>query len=748
MEIFISVLTSVVLSLIAIGFALGFFRGWVKSLSRLACVIVSFLVALFVSPALSKGLIGKFVNGTTFSGFGVTFDVEDSVSEILGDSNFANDLFSSTQTTTNLAVSIINVLMNVVAFLLIFFAIYLVSLLVFWIVSIILGVKKKKQGEFQQKTASYWWLKVLGGGIGIVSSVVVCLVIMSPVFGAMNICNKFLKAETTSASATASAVGTQNVLGAGIYYTEDENIGQVEGLIADYEKVKKTYDKSFIGGFFKYTGVSKLGSTTFNYLTNVKTNNLKVNVTDEMVAVIRTYNIYKTTFVAQKFDLANNDSLDGVLQIYEIANESKIVESYIEEFIPKFCDRWINGEKFLGIAMPISGEFEPLAKEVLKVFNTTNSTRIKDNVTALVGAIKVANNNEIIKNVRENKDLIEILSNNQTFVKEEVLQISSTNELKKAMPKIIHEFVVVAYDKVVGGEANFEQVSLTDQQIDAIVWKDEAMYLQDISTNVLAVYNATQENKDSKVMIDLLVNIGQVMDSAKTSALISGQFKVFIDGFIASDLINLEANVKTVIRQTIADHWTNKNYSYAETFAAIQETAKIAQSVVSGNGSIDLSALSGVLTEIIADNTAKETINQILDSNIVSNLVGDSHVANSLTDVLDTLVNDTDSSEELNQAISSGQQIVNILNGANADGGLTLEGSTTEEKTETSKTILEEIAKSDAIMGLLNESSNASGSAITSAINGVGGDIDILKGAVDDANLSPEHKNIFNNLFA
>lgn len=746
METIISVLTSVVLALIAIGFALGFFRGWAKSLSRFATILGSLLIAIFLSPVISKKLISKFVQGTTFVGFGLEINVEGSVSNLLGDANIATDLLSSTQTTTDLAIAIINVVMNIVAFMLIFISLYLVSLLVFWIVSITLGVKRRKKGEQIEKTASYWWLRVLGGGIGIVSSIATCFVLLTPMFGAMNICDKFLTEETSSK--TASAAGFSNYSGSKIFYTEDESIGEVEGYILDYSEIKEFYDGSFIGGFFKYTGVEKLGESTFNHLTDVKSNGLEVNVTNEVVSLIRTYNIYKKHFVTNEFDLANNESLDGILEIYEIANESEIVKNYIEEFIPKFCERWLADEKFLGVAKPVSGEFEPFMDEVLEVFKTTNTTRIKNNITTLVNAIKTANDHGIIQSVRENKDLIEILSNDPSFVKDEIVVLSATNELKTAMPNMLHEFVVIAYNKIVAGDASFEKTDLTNQQIDAINWKTEGQHLQDITTNILTIYNTTKETSDAEVMTDLLINVGQIIDSARASATISKPFKVFIEEFIASDNINLSADVKQTIKTTISNNWDDENYSYAVTFAAIQETAKIAQSIINGNGSIDINTLSGVLSDIISSDTAKDTINQIIDSEIVSDMLGDGDVSNSLTDILDTLVNNTETSEDLNKALESGQEIVNLISSANSDDGLKLEGTTEAEKKETATNIIENIASSDVVMDLLESSSNDANSSIGSILSNVGGDSSILKDAVSDANISDEYKNILNNLFA
>lgn len=751
---FISILTSVVLALLFVGFVLGFVRGWKKSLIRTSLVLASLLIAIFVAPVLASSITEKFVQGATFVGFGLNVDFEKVVADLVGDSVFANDLFSATGTTTSLATALLNVVLNVVTFLILFFSIFILSLIVYWIVVLVLHIKRKKDGEAPIKTMSYWWLKVLGGGIGLVSSLLLCFVLLTPVFGVMNVCDKFLK--TTESSSSASAVNVNSYVCGGLYYTEDETIGDVEGYIQKYAEIKKSYDKSFIGGFFNVTGVSSLGESTFNHLTNVSANGLELNVTNELVALIKTYNIYKENFVQGKFDLANNDSLDGVLQIYELADDSKIVKSYIEEFVPKFCERWLAGEKFLGISNPVKGEFEPLVREVLQVFNTTNSTRIKTNINAVVGAIKVANNNDVILNVREGKDLIEILSNNQTFVKEEVLQLTSTTELKYATPKILQTFIEIAYDKIVGGEVDFDDIQLTNQQIDAINWNVESALMQSLSNNVLEVYDAVNGSTDSSAMADQLTNVGEAIDDARASIVLSKHFQVFIEGFISSDKIKLNENVKASILKPIAlknadgtenadCKWNDEDYSFAVTFGAIGEAAKVAQSIVQGSGSVNLDSLSGLIKDAIGNENVKDTINNILENDAVKDMLGTDNSVQVVTDLLDGFVNNTATNEDVDKAIVAGQEIVNLVNNSKNGGELKLSGETETEKIASANKIVENIASSEVVMDLID----AQNSSLAGVSSDLGGDSDILKSAIDtNTNLTTEQKTILNKLFA
>ena len=743
----VTIVTSVCLSLIFIGFLIGFLRSWKKSLIRFGILLGSLILAIFLSPVIASKLIGVFVKGNTFSGFGLSLNLEDMVAGMVGDEQFVADLLSANSTTTNLTTALANVVLNLIMFLAIFFVIWLVSLFIYWIVNLILRIREHNDEDALpvEKNAKYWWLKVLGGGIGIFSMIIICFVVMTPVFGVMNVCDKFLDTSTTTASA--SMPNTSSLICGELYYDEDATIGGVEGYIKKYAEIRKDYNKSFIGKTFNIFGISKLGTRTFNRLTNVTVGNLKLNVTNEAVSAIKAYNVYKDTFVANKFDITNNDSVDGILDIYDVANESEIVSGYIEELVPMLCSRWSNGEKFLGIEMPIKGQFEPLVKDVLDVFNSTNATRIEANIRAVVGVIKVANNNGVVKAVQDKTDLVAYLSNNKTFVKDAVLQLSSTNELRHAMPAIMCDFTEIVYDVVVGGEAEFEKAELTNEQIDQINWANEANLLQGISNSVLDVYNTTKDNSNSSAMADQLVNVGRIIDNSKNSMLLSKPFKVFIDGFINSSNFNLDASVKTTITDAIDAHWDDASYSFEKMFGTIQETIKVTQSIVNGNGSVNLDDLSGVLGDIIEDDNVKETIKDALASDIVTQITGSNQTTEVLTDMLDSFIDGT-SKETIEKDIAAGQEIINIVDTAmnSENKELVLEGTTTEEKQEKANEILETIADSDVVMGMIANADNQAVKDVAQSITGSDAQI-LIDSISSNENLTPEQKAILGGLF-
>lgn len=747
MDIIISVATAVVVVLMILGFLIGFLRNWKKSLIRLGIIVACLILSIFLAPVFAGILMNKFVKGMVLTIFGFSLNFEDLVKSV-ADESFANDLLSTTATTTELANAVMNIVLNVISFFMMFIILCLISWIVYVVVFAI--VDRKHKDEKPVRNGQYWGLKTVGGFVGLIGGLVVCFAFLTPVFGAMNICDKFVQ---TSNSNTASAVSPNNLICGELYYKEDEKIGKVEGYIEKYASFKKKYDKSFVGGFFNFFGVSELGSSTFNYLTNVKSDGLKVNFTDEFVSIINVYNSYKETFVARKFDLADNECIDNLKNLYTLACKSEIVKNYVTEFVPKFSQKWIDGEKFLGIAMPISGTFEDIAKEAIGVFNTNSLTRINDNLFSLLDMIKIANTCGLTTAIRNNENIVDYLRTNRTFVASEVYQLSSTPEMKSALPTMVNEFIEIAHDLVIGGDADYSEYRLTQSEIDALDWLKESNIMQELTNALLDVYEDTKETDDASVLVNHLIKIGYIIDEARESDLLSKPLKPFMISFINSSKINLSEETKTTITDTMNSQWENTEFKFEDMFSAVEEMARIAQNILNDDGNISLDGLGDMLEDILtSENPAatevKGAVKEILKSDTITQIVGDNKEAQVLTDMLYALV-DCDNTEEIRAGIRAGQEIINLVNNNKNDGGLVLEGSSQEEKKESAKQTIENITGSEIVMGMLSDASENNESAIKQITSAIGGDAEILKEAINDptTNISEENKQILNKLF-
>lgn len=749
-------LSGTIIGLLVIGFLIGVWRGWKKSLARFIALLVILLIALFLTPVISSAIINACTDGTTISIFGFTYDFQELVSSIAGSSEGLGDIVAADGTTTELAFALMNVAVNVVLFVAMFLVLSLLALFVHFIVFLVLRSKAKKNGTLTAKKAAN---RLIGGGIGFFSMIIICFTFLIPVFGVMNICNTFITDEKGGESANASVLTSssiQNYLGANLYYTEDENIGTVETYVETYAKIKENYDKSPMGAVFNALGISKLGSISFNYLTSVKSGDLEVNVTNEIVSVIKVYNEYKETFVANKFDITNNNSVDGIISIYDVATTSKIVQSYIIELLPKLCENWSNGEAFLGIEPPVSGEMTQMLNHVLEIFKTDDINRISNNLKAVMGVVKVANNNNLISTIQAGDvDVMEFLADNETFVKDAVLQLSTTPELRSNLPIIINDALAIGYKSVVGEDASFSGGNLTSEEIAAINWNSEADVFQKLVNTLLSVFENLQDDgsasESSNQMLNELSSIGEAIDLSRNSVILSDPMKEFITGFINTENVSLSLDIKSQINGNINNYWASETYSFKAMFKTLQETASLVDKMTSDPENVTLENIKDTLVTVAGSQEMKDTIKDLIGSDIVDELVPEEYkeTASAVTEMFGTFIDEI-TPEKIEQDIAAADEIINIINVSQNHGGNLSLGETEEEKKQAANNLVETIANSSAVMAVVDAvNTSTDASAIKDVVNNLGGDVTYIQDALasEDLNIPAETKDALANLF-
>ena len=749
-------LSGTIIGLLVIGFLIGVWRGWKKSLARFIALLVILLIALFLTPVISSAIINACTDGTTISIFGFTYDFQELVSSIAGSSEGLGDIVAADGTTTELAFALMNVAVNVVLFVAMFLVLSLLALFVHFIVFLVLRSKAKKNGTLTAKKAAN---RLIGGGIGFFSMIIICFTFLIPVFGVMNICNTFITDEKGGESANASVLTSssiQNYLGANLYYTEDENIGTVETYVETYAKIKENYDKSPMGAVFNALGISKLGSISFNYLTSVKSGDLEVNVTNEIVSVIKVYNEYKETFVANKFDITNNNSVDGIISIYDVATTSKIVQSYIIELLPKLCENWSNGEAFLGIKPPVSGEMTQMFNHVLEIFKTDDINRISNNLKAVMGVVKVANNNNLISTIQAGDvEIMEILADNETFVKDAVLQLSTTPELRSNLPIIINDALAIGYKSVVGEDASFSGGNLTSEEIAAINWNSEADVFQKLVNTLLSVFENLQDDgsasESSNQMLNELSSIGEAIDLSRNSVILSDPMKEFITGFINTEKVSLSLDIKSQINGNINNYWASETYSFKAMFKTLQETASLVDKMTSDPENVTLENIKDTLVTVAGSQEMKDTIKDLIGSDIVDELVPEEYkeTASAVTEMFGTFIDEI-TPEKIEQDIAAADEIINIINVSQNHGGNLSLGETEEEKKQAANNLVETIANSSAVMAVVDAvNTSTDASAIKDVVNNLGGDVTYIQDALasEDLNIPAEAKDALANLF-
>lgn len=687
------IVSSVCLFLLFAGFFIGFARNWCRSLIRLGIVLFAFMISLIFAPIISNALSGSFVNGTTLNIFNFSIDFEEEIQGILGN-GIGEDFSLISGEVGEFAKALVSVIISIASFLIAFFSIVFVSLIIYFIVIIILKCVSKKNKE--EKTPSSIGLRFVGAVEGFLTTFIICFAILIPIFGVMNVCDKFLQdSETPSTERVASAYSAGSLVCGQLFYTEDEKIGQVEGYVKVYADIKEMYDSSVIGKIFGLTRLDDVGSVFFDYLTRVKVEGENVALSDEVVVAVETYNLYKQTFKENSFSLENNDSLDGVLSMVNKASESVFVSNIVEKLVPVVADRWINDDKFFGISLPVEEQYKEIAKDALQVFKATNSIgRIRFNLSTIIDGVKIVNDHNFIANLNAS-GLISALGEDKTIIKEVIVCLSATEEFKNNLPAILNNSIVLLYDTMVGdGNLSYD----SDREYLVESYESEADIIQRFVSQIIELYGELDVSDDGNSVLvnENLGKLGRAMDIARESVIISDSVKLFMINYINSDKISFEDNsVKSTLTSYINDKWDlseNSDFKFEDTFSSLSKLVNFAGSTTA-NSDIKFSDLALALEEIQTSEVLSQNILEILnDTDIIACFVGESDNLNVLTDILVSFIeNGNVESQEVD--LNASQVIMDLIN----------LDSQTQINEETAEEMLITLTRSNAVMIMIEE---------------------------------------------
>ena len=683
--------------LLIVGLLLGFWRSWQKSIVRFGFIMLSFILALIFSSKLSKVLMSKYVSGLVISIFGLTVDFE----EIAG--GLAGDLLGEGSALTNFATALMNVAIKLVSFLIIFVALFVATLLIYGIISLIISINRRKKavGEFKIVALE----RVIGMFIGLISTLVLCMVLFTPVFGVINVCDKFLKTDT---SASASAYNETSVI-SGKFYTENEKIGKVEGYLEKYDKISKDYKKSFAGLFFKYTGVDAIGRVTFDNVTTITQNGVRVNFTDECVNVINVYNIYKENFVKEKFDLSTEKSVNAAQSIYNIARDSELLRTFVVDLVPKMATKWSNGEKFLNMELPVTGDTKEIVLDILSVYKSTDFNTLDRNISVLFDAIKVANEHEVISSINNGSSIIDVIDT-EGFVKDEINTLATTAELKRALPDVMTTMVKLAYKSVLEDPGTKLDQDFTQDQLTQIVWNDEADLTQTMVSRMFKFF-------DTEELIDCLSDFGVVIDSARKSKILSKPVKTLMLDYIDAN-VNTLGSAKQTLLTAIENEWDNPNYRYEDLFTTVETTAKVAKDLES----MEMTDLKDTIQSLIENDTdgkVEATIKEAINNGALDSLIEDDAKSSVYKDLIFEVLDSTNSTT-IDQDLQAGQVIVDIINSPASSGESVLDNYGNAETSDEDKAelVVETLISSNSVMNVLeNEKDKGQNSEVKKYIN-------------------------------
>ena len=706
-------------ALLFIGFLFGIIRSWKKSLIRASLIVVSLIVALLFSSKVASALMTNFVDGLVLSIFGQTINLESVIGEIAG------DLLSEGTALTNLTTALMHVIVKLIAFLIIFVVMFIVTLIIYFIISAIMSGRQRSRSVGKVKPKA--WERLIGGGIGILASLVVGLALFTPVFGVMDVCDKFI---ATGKKDAASAYNSSLVCGK--FYTDNGQIGKVETYLEKYEKLRSDYKKSFAGFVFTYTGVDAIGKSTFNTLSTVTHNGLKLNLTDECVNIGNVYNIYRESFVQNKFDLAKTESVEALQKIYNISKNSEVLRSFIVDLVPKMSAKWSNGEKFLGKEIPLTGDLKDIVVEFLGVYNTKDFIVLDKNISIAFDSIRIANKHDVIQAVNSGVEILDVIDNG-TFVKDEIINMASSSDFRRVLPKVLTTTIKIAYKSVLDDPGTKLDQNFTQAQLAEIVWDDEAQISQTIVTKMLGFM-------DGKDLIDSLIDFGVVIDSSRSSKILSHPVKILMTDYINTKVSELNDIAREVLVNSFSEeNWQSETYCYENLFRTVQTTA----SVAGDKGDVKFTDIPlDTMLEKDTDGKVKDTIQQAIDAGVIKDLVDDSTKAEVYEDLITSVLDNYQAGESIENDMKAGQVVTDIISKSNNENSMF-----GENKDNEAATAVTNLTSSSAVMGVLeSEAQKVEGSQNSAVKDYIDSMNEADKAAFENAILNMESGNDKNTL--
>ncbi len=769
----LSIVSLSLLGLLVIGFLFGMFRSFKKSLTRFIMIFASLLIAIFVSPVLSSFLIKNFVSGYVFNGFGITVDFEEILQGMASDGAM-NDIISA-KATEDLALNLMNLVVNIAAFFVIFIALIIVTLIFYWIGSFIVFFVSRRSPKYEDNLDKKRSIPYrLGGGFfGFLSTLIFLFVLAVPVFGVMNICDQFLEKPSTETE-SASAYSQKYIASGQVFKTDDATIGQVESLLEQYFEIKSEIDSSALGKITNFVGIRKISASTFDYLTTVENGSLKVSLTNEIKSVIKVYNLYKEGFIENSFNVEDKDSVDKSLDviesIYKEANNSSIIKSYMVELLPKMREKLLAGEPYLGINFDSNDEFSALLLIIIdKGFDTTNLTEINNNVYALIDVVRSANEAGLLEAVSNNADIMTILKEDETnFVKNVFVELSDS-KFKEALPAVIDEMIKIVYDMIVDINDEFSRAEIDTLFEDATIpeitdWAAEGENFQKMFKDSLALMDMFGDTSNLDAVLDSIGGLGKIIDDAVNSKF-SKHFKILVidlvDNNVPADILGVEG--KNFLIKKLELNW-KPEFKFETLFSDLKDTLLFATGVIEDLGNIAeggldsiMSNLEGLADKVLGNELVADTVSSLIENANLEEYIPAEYQETIVVvkDVVANLLNpDITSKESLAQYdIPAGKEIFNIVVSSSQTGGFVLDVDPTlsaeqqeAAKVEKAEEILETIQNSNAIMTVIekataNEQTATALQNMTETLKEQGGDVLVLTEAItniDTSNVDPE----------
>lgn len=395
-DIITTCVIAVFLVILLAGFLFGLARGFNKSLIRILMVVATLVIAFFITPSVTKAVMQADISNMNVTIGGETAtSVGDIIVSLLDQIPEISDIAG-----TDAYANIINVLpqmiINVILFLVMFLALRLVSMIIYWIIAGICFSKKKTEGKDKHR--------LLGSLVGTVQNFIIFLAIMVPIVGTVNILGDIetittntTQAETTQASTALTTADESQTTEAGDAGDDSAQDGEEAGddnQISPYQTIKdvrEAYNNSWVAKFMHAVKLDNACMYVFDELSTVEVKNgdqiekynLRIEANNFSYIIID----FQELQALGELDFSNPETITALNDLIDSCYKSNLTANLIDEAIPIATAKWINDETFCGFSRPKVDGYDDIITDLLTQLGSS-----QDIQEALKNTVKLAGN--------------------------------------------------------------------------------------------------------------------------------------------------------------------------------------------------------------------------------------------------------------------------------------------------------------------------------------------------------------------
>lgn len=563
-ELVLFILNIVFALFLVIGFLLGL-KGLKKSGVRFTCFIVAMLIALFITPVISKAVMNIQV---TIDGSKITLN--DYVLQLINSVPEIGDITTKSPTIQKLISNFPIMIGNIFVFVILSYVLSFLSWIVYLVFASVINKNYKAKKEKGEKVKKH---RLLGGLVGTVQALLLVGITFLPVCGFVGIINEIqnsVDAEEVTTVETTSA--TAKIL--------DENLPE------EVKVIISAYNSSAVS---KVGNVFGLGDKLFNDIASVSVDNTKIALRDEVINLSKVYD--NASFLLDtEITVDNISSLDydKLITATNYVFDSNILKSALPDFFNYFFDELIARDD-------VKDNQDLL--DILEVVKTdiTNDNKTVENlkieVNCVLKLMKTLAKSGIIDELplgeREAKtdnlvNILNILSNDDKKVFNDIIDICFESKilnravvygLSTSIYKVEDELKELANDDTI----TLTKLNLKDSNL--VVKKAE---VKSLLSSLLNIGNDVKDYKLDEIKDDIRLAfelpLGDILKNIGTSMNAIQNMTIFVNNGIYNEI--MDAMAKTEYKKYINfDVLKQNNIWVTET----QDMANVIDKFISSN---------------------------------------------------------------------------------------------------------------------------------------------------------------------